>query len=69
LKVLIKKIFYNPIFDIVLLSVFFMWLMPYGTFDYTGYGFYVCILVAVFIVTTTRWYLKKYQKDYMGKLK
>jgi len=64
----LKNIFYNPIVDIVLLSAFFMWLMPYGTFDYTRYEFYICILLAVFIVVTTRWCLRKFQKDFMGKL-
>ena len=65
----LKRIFYNPIVDIALLSALFMWLMPYGTFDYTRYQFYICILIAVFIVVTTSRYLKKYQKDFMGKLK
>lgn len=65
----LKRILHNQILEIVVMSVVFMWLMPYGTFDYTRYEFYICIMVAVGISVTIRWYLKKYQKDYMGKLK
>ena len=66
---IIKKIYFSLVFNILLTSVIFMWLMPYGTFDYTRYEFYVCIVAAVGLNLSIRWYLKKYQKDYMGKLK
>jgi len=51
------------------MAILFMWLMPYGTFDYTEIGFYLAIIQAIFISVTTRFLLKKYQKDYMGKIK
>ena len=66
---ILKKIYFSLIFNILLTSVLFMWLMPYGTFDYTRYEFYICIVAAIALNLFIRWYLKKYQKDFMGKLK
>lgn len=51
------------------MSLLFMWLMPFGTFDYSAFNFYLCILLAIIIAVITRGFLKKYQKDYMAKVK
>tara|TARA_R110000744_G_scaffold213796_1_gene332701 strand:- start:150 stop:413 length:264 start_codon:yes stop_codon:yes gene_type:complete len=68
MKKLIKIIFSFP-FDIIWMSLLFMWLMPFGTFDYSALNFYLCILLSIIIAVITRLLLKKYQKDYMGKVK
>lgn len=68
MKPIIKVVFSLP-FDIVWMSVLFMWLMPFGTFDYLQVEFYLCILQATMVSVITRLLLKKYQKDYMGKIK
>ena len=68
MRYIIKIIFSLP-FDIIWMSVLFMWLMPFGTFDYLRLEFYLCILQAIIISVITRVLLKKYQKDYMGKIK
>lgn len=68
MKPIIKVVFILP-FDIVWMSVLFMWLMPFGTFDYLQVEFYLCILQATMVSVITRLLLKKYQKDYMGKIK
>lgn len=47
----------------VLMSVLFMWLMPYGTFDPSESGFYVCIGVASFISLSVWYLLKRYRTD------
>ena len=59
----------NPIVGIISCSVFYMIFMPFGTFDYKEYGFYLCILGAVIMELVLKWFFKKYQKDYMSKLK
>ncbi len=64
----LKKIYSSPLFDIAWMSVVFMWLMPYGTYEMNKIGFYLSIIQAVFISATIRYGLKKYQKDYMSKL-
>lgn len=63
------KIVFSLPFDIIWMSLVFMWLMPFGTFDYLKLEFYLCILQAIIISVITRRLLKKYQKDYMGKIK
>tara|TARA_R110000868_G_scaffold238842_1_gene493348 strand:- start:2349 stop:2555 length:207 start_codon:yes stop_codon:yes gene_type:complete len=68
MKKLIKIIFSLP-FDMIWMSLLFMWLMPFGTFDYSAFNFYLCILLAIIIAVITRGFLKKYQKDYMAKVK
>ena len=60
------KILFGLPFDIIWMSILFMWLMPFGTFDYLEIGFYLSIFQAVLITTLTRILLKKYQKDYKG---
>lgn len=65
----IIRILFSLPFDIFLMSLLFMWLMPFGTFDYLEIGFYLSILQAILTAVTTRFLLKKYQKDYLGKIK
>jgi hypothetical protein len=65
----IPKIIFSLPFDVIWMSVVFMWLMPFGTFDYSKVEFYLCIIQAIIIAGTIRLLLKKYQKDYMGKIK
>ena len=65
----IFKIIFSLKFDVVWMSLLFMWLMPFGTFDYLELNFYLCILLSIVISVITRLLLKKYQKDYMGKIK
>ena len=65
----IPKIVYSIPFDIFLASVTSMWLMPYGTFDYTELGFYISIANGVILALSIHYLLKRYQKDYMGKIK
>jgi hypothetical protein len=65
----ITKILFSLPFDIVWMSLLFMWLMPFGTFDYSQLEFYLCILQASMVSVLTRLLLKKYQKDYRGKIK
>jgi hypothetical protein len=66
---IILKIFFSIPFDIFLVSLLGMWLMPYGTFDYKEPGFYISILNGFLSVLAGHYLLKKYQKDYMGKIK
>jgi hypothetical protein len=47
--------------EIIFMSLVFMWLMPYGTFDPTQMGFYLSILLAVFISLVTRFLLKRFR--------
>jgi hypothetical protein len=47
--------------EIIIMSLVFMWLMPYGTFDPTQMGFYLSILLAVFISLVTRFLLKRFR--------
>jgi hypothetical protein len=54
---------------IAFMSIMFMWLMPFGTFNLTQVGFYLCIILAVSLEFSIKFFLKKYQKDYMGKIK
>ena len=65
----LQKIYFSSLFDIAWMSVVFMWLMPHGSFEMNKIGFYLSIIQAVFISITIRFLLKKYQKDYMGKVK
>ncbi len=53
-----KTVIKNIIF-ITSWSVIFMWLIPWGTFDPTQVGFYMCIVLAVFCVVTIPWMIKK----------
>lgn len=68
MKSIIKIVFSLP-FDIVWMSIVFMWLMPFGTFDYLQVEFYLCIGQATMVSVITWLLLEKYQKDYMGKIK
>ncbi len=65
----ITKIIFSLPFDIIWMSVVFMWLMPFGTFDYYQVEFYLCIIQAIIIASVIRLWLKKHQKNYMGKIK
>jgi len=65
----IKKILFNEWFDIAIMSVGLMWLAPWGSFNMMSVGFYICIIVAILSIKTTRYLLRRYQKDYMGKIK
>jgi membrane protein implicated in regulation of membrane protease activity len=65
----VKKIVYHQWFDIIIMSIGLMWLAPWGSFDVKSVGFYISIIVSILSVKTTRFLLKKYQKDYMGKIK
>lgn len=69
MKSKLKEIFFSQWFDIICMSILFMWLMPHGSFNVNDVGFYISIAQAVLSVMTTRFFLKKYQKDYMGKIK
>jgi hypothetical protein len=64
-----RRILLKPIVGIVSMSVMFMWLMPFGTFDFTKLGFYICIGLAISLEFSIRYTFKKYQKDYLGKIK
>ncbi|WP_162343189.1 hypothetical protein [Cyclobacterium salsum] len=68
MKSIIKIVFSLP-FDIVWMSIMFMGLMPFGTFDYSQVGFYLCIGQATMVSVIIRILLKRYQKDYRGKIK
>ena len=63
---IIKRIVYNEWFDIAAMSVLLMWLSPWDSFDVKTYGFYVCIIVSILSVKTTRYLLKKHLEDYKG---
>lgn len=65
----VKKIVYNQWFDIIIMSVGLMWIAPWGSFDVKSIEFYICIIVSILSIKTTRYLLKKYQTDYMGKVK
>jgi len=60
---MVKKVILNEWFDISLMAILLMWLTPWGSFDVTSLGFYLCILVAILSIKTTRHFLKKYQKN------
>ncbi|EON75083.1 hypothetical protein ADIS_4254 [Lunatimonas lonarensis] len=64
-----RRTFLKPIVGIASMSVMFMWLMPSGTFDLTELGFYICIGLAISLEFSIRATLKKYQKDYLDKVK
>ncbi|WP_073090928.1 hypothetical protein [Cyclobacterium lianum] len=66
---IISKLLFSLFFDLIWMSLAFMWLMPFGTFDYLHIDFYLCIVLAVFMAVSIRKYLKKYQKGYMEKIK
>ena len=51
------------------MSILFMWLMPFGTFKMNQFGFYRSIILAVCLEFSIKFFLKKYQKDHMGKTK
>ena len=68
MRYIIKIIFSVP-FDIIWMSLLFMWLMPFGTFKMNQFGFYLSIILAVCLEFSIKFFLKKYQKDYMGKIK
>jgi len=66
---IIKEIIHNQWFDIIIISILLMWLAPWGSFNIKSVEFYICIITAILSIKTTRYFLKKYQKDYMGKNK
>lgn len=66
---MLRKIVFNEWFDISLMAILLMWLTPWGSFDIARVGFYISILVSIFTIKTTRHFLKKYQKNYLGKIK
>lgn len=57
-----SKLALNPIIGIVVWSILYMIFMPFGTFDYTKYEFYRCILQAVLMELGFMWWLKQSQK-------
>jgi uncharacterized membrane protein YgaE (UPF0421/DUF939 family) len=59
----------NPVIGIIIGSIILMKFMPFGTFNYKEIGFYLCIFGAIIMELSLRYVLKKYQKDYMGKVK
>lgn len=63
------RIILKPAVGIASLGLMFMWLMPFGTLDFTELGFYICVILAVSLEFSIRATLKKYQKDFLGKLK
>lgn len=63
------RIILNPLFGIIVGSVLCMWFMPFGTFNAKEKGFYLSIISAIVMELSLRSTLKKYQKDYMGKIK
>ena len=63
------KFIRTPIVGIITNSLLFMWLMPFGTFKYDSMGFYLCIVLAISLEYSIVSVLKKYQKDYLGKIK
>jgi hypothetical protein len=65
----LKQLLFSQWFDIACMSLLFMWLMPFGSFNVNDLGFYISIVQALLTSFTTRHLLKKYQKDYMGKIK
>jgi hypothetical protein len=64
-----RRILLKPIVGIVSMSLMFMWLMPFGTFDFTELGCYICIVLSISLEFSIRAALKKYQQDFLGKLK
>lgn len=44
---------------ITALSVAYMWLIPWGSFDPTQVGFYMCIVLAAFCEITIPWMINK----------
>ncbi len=66
---MMKRILHNQWFDIIMMSILLMWIAPWGSFNIKSVEFYICITVLFLSIKTTRYFLKKYQKDYMGKIK
>ena len=66
---MLKKIVFNEWFDISLMAILLMLLTPLGSFDVASVGFYISILVSICTIKTTRHLLKKYQKNYLEKIK
>jgi len=56
-----KVLVTDHLVPIILMSVFFMLLMPYGTFDPSQLGFYMSILCAVIIVVVTRLLIRRFR--------
>ncbi len=65
----LKNIVFHDWFDITVMAVGLLWLAPWGTFYVKSIDFYICIIVSILSIKTTKFLLKKYQKDYMGKIK
>lgn len=51
----------NTIYSVILMSLVFMWLMPYGSFDPKEIGFYICIVLAILLEISLIWFLKKFR--------
>jgi hypothetical protein len=51
----------NRILWLIVGSLFFMWAIPFGTFDPTKRGFYLCIALTIVIDVTTKYLLDKYR--------
>ncbi|WP_209332434.1 hypothetical protein [Lunatimonas salinarum] len=64
-----RRILLKPKVGIASMSVMFMWLMPFGTFDFTELGCYICIALAASLEFSIRFALKKFQTDYLDKVK
>jgi hypothetical protein len=58
-----KTILFSVPFDIITMSLIFMYLMPFGTFSPNEMGFYLCIFQATITIFLTKYLLKKYQKN------
>ncbi|EON75090.1 hypothetical protein ADIS_4261 [Lunatimonas lonarensis] len=58
-----QRILLHEWFDSTIASIGLMWLSPWGSFDVTSVGFYVCIAVSILSVKTTRYFLKRYQNN------
>lgn len=65
----VLRIILSPTIGIIVGSFVFMKFMPFGTFDYKRIEFYLCILGAFTLEISLRYILKKYQKNFMSKLK
>lgn len=66
---MVKKIVFNEWFDISLMALLLMGFTHCGSFDTTNVGFSISILVSILSIKTTNYFLKKYQKNYLGKVK
>lgn len=49
--------------SIVFMSIAFMAFLPYGTFDPRRFGFYGCIVMAVLIEVSVRFFLRKFRSQ------